>query len=305
MRHFNSVLCAFCILALMLSVPGCKSLEEAARVAGQVIEENPELVKEKDRGKVLTGLKTVSAMMDEIDTQEEIAIGQTMAMRAFGTFGPPCKDPDVARYVAKVGKLVALQSDRPSLPFSFAVVENDAPNALALPGGYIFVTTGLLKRLRSEHELAAILGHEITHIAKRHNLEVILRDRRIASLVDFAQQMDKDVGQYRQFVDLSYDKLTHEGYDKQYEWAADLAGTDYAYRAGYHPEGLLPFLYESINSQGQMRFEVFKTHPDPAVRVAKIKEAIGSLGNYSKMPKLADRYQREALARLTSAQGGL
>ena len=290
-----------CLLGLLAAASllcGCKSLQDVALVGVDILEKNPELVKEEDRETWLQGAKTVKAVLDDIDTGEEIALGQSLAVRAFASFGQPHGDAALARYVSKVGKLVALQSDRPSVPFSFAVVENKEPNALALPGGYIFVSTGLLKTFRSESELAAVLGHEIAHVAEKHGLETTLRDRRISSLVDFGQALDEDAAEYREFVDLAYQKLTTEGYDQRYEWKADLAGTRYALRAGYHPEGLLPFLEASAKPGGARAFEVFKTHPDPRVRIEKIRAYLSGEGDYSALPKLQDRYQKEVLSRL-------
>ena len=277
---------------------GCESFQQVASTTADILEQHPNLVPEENRETWLQGAKTVKALVADIDTGEEIALGQSLAVRAFASFGQPHGDAALARYVSKVGKLVALQSERPSMPYSFAVVENDAPNALALPGGYIFVSTGLLKTFRSESELAAVLGHEVSHVAEKHGLETTLRDRRISSLVDFGEALDENMAQYRQFIDLAYQKLATEGYDQGYEWKADLAGTRYALRAGYHPEGLLPFLEQSAASGGTRAFEVFKTHPDPSVRVKKIRAYLGSQGDYSTLPKLQDRYQREVLSKL-------
>ncbi len=286
------------LVAAAAMLMGCESLEQTVLVGLQIAEVSVDLVEEEDRSTVLSGLRAARAMVEDVDTAEEIAIGQSLAARTFASFGEPYDDPALTRYVARVGKLVALQSDRPSLPFSFAVVENERPNALALPGGYVFVSTGLLKRLGSESELAAILGHEIAHVAEKHGLEVTLRDRRISSLIDFAQELDEDMEEYRQFIDLAYEKLAHEGYDQRYEIRADLAGTRYAYRAGYHPEGLLPFLQESARLGNRLTFEVFKTHPDSRRRMEKIRGHLGTLGDYSGFPRLQDRYRRQVLARL-------
>jgi predicted Zn-dependent protease len=104
------------------------------------------------------------------------------------------------------------------------------------------------------------------------------------------------VANYRQFIDLAYQKLTTEGYDRNYEWKADQAGTEYAFRAGYHPAGLLPVLEQS--REGDLRMERYKTHPDPTVRVAKVEAVLATLGDYSRMPRLADRYRREVTEKL-------
>ncbi|MBS3761912.1 MAG: M48 family metalloprotease [Planctomycetes bacterium] len=286
------------ILLLPFVFTTCEAIKEGVRSSQVILEQNPEILGGEDRTKILKGLDAAHAMITEIDTAEEIAMGQSLAVKAFASFGKPCKDRDLNEYVTRVGTLVALQSDRPSLPYSFAVVENEDPTALALPGGFVFVSTQLLRMLHSESELAAILGHEIAHIAEKHGLEITLRDRRIRSFVDFAAELDEDISQYRQFVDESYNKLAHQGYDQRYEIKADLAGTRYAYRAGYHPGGLLPFLQKSAESNGEIAFEVFKTHPDPNARIDKIRTCLESLGHYQQRPELEERYNREVLQRI-------
>jgi len=278
---------------------GCESMQEALRTAAEVIEENPDLIEdEEDRETWVTGARALKSWVSEIDTAEEIAMGQSLALRAFAGFGRPHPDTRLQNYVAKVGKLVAFQSERPELPYSFAVVQGETPNALALPGGFVFVSTGLLKRLHNESELACVLGHEACHVAQKHGIEIVSRDARITRLVDFGAALDEDVAEYRQFIDRVYQRLTTEGYDHRYEWIADAAGAEYAYRAGYHPGGLLPFLEESLKSAQPLAFEAHKTHPDPALRISKIQSALRGLGDYESLPKLEDRYQREVLAKL-------
>ncbi|MHC4480435.1 MAG: M48 family metalloprotease [Planctomycetota bacterium] len=287
----------FALAAALLLLAGCEQIQRTVATTAEVIEKHPELIgDEEDRGKWLAGARAVKSMVNEIDTREEIGIGQSLAVRAFASFGRPHPDAGLQRYVAQVGKLVALQSERPTLPFSFAVVQSDEPNALALPGGYVFISTGLLARLRGESELACILGHEVCHVAQKHGIEIIGRDRVVAGLVDFGAALEEDVAKYRQFIDLFYEKLTTEGYDRRYEWLADEAGTRYAYRAGYHPGGLLPFLESSRASGVQM--ERYKTHPDPAGRIEKVQAVLRSLSDYAGMPALEGRYQRAVLDRL-------
>ncbi|MCK4282803.1 MAG: M48 family metalloprotease [Candidatus Brocadiae bacterium] len=287
------------LLTAVLLAAGCEQFQQTLDVAADLVEQHPGLIPgEEDRAKWTAGARLAKSLVNEISVREEIGIGQSLALRAFASFGQPYPDEDLQRYVARVGKLVALQSERPSLPYSFAVVQSEKPNALALPGGFVFVSTGLLRRLRSESELACILGHEICHVAQKHGIEIVERDRVISRMVDFGAVLKEDVGEYRQFIDLTYQKLTTEGYDRRYEWIADEAGVRYAFAAGYHPGGLLPFMEESRRSATPMAFEVFKTHPDPGVRIEKIHAVLGALGPYSATPKLAARYQREALAKL-------
>ena len=298
MTHSARMAACLVLTALTAAICGCNNLSEVVETGARIAEANIGEFDEEDRPKVQAGLDAAKSMVGQIDTAEEITLGQSLAARTFASYGKPHPDDALTQYVAKVGKLVALQSDRPSMPFSFVVVEKEEPNALALPGGYVFVSTGLLKELRSESELAAILGHEVAHVAQRHGVEITVRDWRIGSLMNFAEQLDADAAKYREFVDLAYQRLAKEGYDQQYEAKADLAGTLYALRAGYHPEGLLPFLRRSAASGGRLSMENYRTHPDPQVRIAGITRYLQTAGDYSQLPKLEDRYAREVLARL-------
>jgi predicted Zn-dependent protease len=287
------------LLAAVVLGSACENLSDNLERAADIIQEHPELIRdEEDREKWLQGARTVKSFVSEIETPQEVGMGQALAVLAFASFGRPYPDEGLQTYVAKIGKVVAFQSSRPTLPYSFAVVESEEPNALALPGGFVFVSTGLLLRLDSESELACILGHEICHVAEKHGIEIVERDRKIGSVVDFGAVLDEDVAEYREFIDLAYTKLTTEGYDREYETRADKKGTQYAFRAGYHPAGLMPFLEADARSDRPLAFEVFKTHPDPDERIRKLRKTLKSLGGYDSMPRLDARYNREVLDKL-------
>ncbi len=290
-------LCAAMLGATLLS--GCEGMQESLRTAADIVERHPDLIgDEEDREVWLAGARAVRSWVSEIDTAEEIAIGQSLALRAFAGFGPPHPDERLQNYVARVGRLVAMQSERPEMPYSFAVVQSETPNALALPGGFIFISTGLLTRLNNESELAAVLAHEVCHVAQRHGLEIVARDRRMRSLFELGTAIDPDLAAYQEFIDRVYHRLTTEGYDHQYEWMADEAGARYAYYAGYHPGGLLPFLQEAQRAGRPRSFEAHRTHPDPAVRISRIRAVLSELPGYGALPRLEDRYRREVLERL-------
>jgi predicted Zn-dependent protease len=105
---------------------------------------------------------------------QEVEIGRQAAEQARTSIGL-VDDDELQRYVSEVGNRIAASSERPGLPWEFQVVDDPAPNAFALPGGYIFVTRGLMTLLNSEAELAAVLGHEIGHVTARHSVNQISR----------------------------------------------------------------------------------------------------------------------------------
>lgn len=110
--------------------------------------------------------------------EEEIAIGRQIAGNLLGA-APLVKDEGLQKYVNQVGRWVALQSERPDLPWHFGVIESTDINAFAAPGGYIFVTRGLYGLLGSEAELAGVLAHEIGHVIRQHHLKLLQQSRLI------------------------------------------------------------------------------------------------------------------------------
>ena len=107
-----------------------------------------------------------------MSTEQEIAMGTKNYLPAQQQQGGQYTvDPNLTRYVAKVGAKLAAVSDRPELPYEFVVLNNDVPNAWAMPGGKIAINRGLLMHLEDEAQLAAVIGHEIVHAAARHGAQ--------------------------------------------------------------------------------------------------------------------------------------
>ena len=118
----------------------------------------------------VTGQRQLSLVSES----QEIQIGQQASQEAAQSIGL-VEDPALQDYVQRIGAGLAARSERPNLPWSFRVVDDATPNAFALPGGYIFVTRGLLGVVNSEAELASVLGHEIGHVTARHSATQISR----------------------------------------------------------------------------------------------------------------------------------
>jgi predicted Zn-dependent protease len=123
-------------------------------------------------GQVEVQVKNVGKAVKDIDEPEEISIGRDVASRLLGA-APLVPDPGLQRYVNHVGRWLAAQSERPDLPWHFGVLDSPNVNAFAVPGGTIFITKGLLDKMRSEAELAGVLGHEIVHVLRKHQLKAI------------------------------------------------------------------------------------------------------------------------------------
>lgn len=257
-------------------------------------------------GKLLNQTTEAIKKTDEVVTpkseQEELVIGQQWAAMLTGA-APLLADEAVQRYVNRVGRWVALQSERPQLVWRFGVLDSDNLNAFATPGGYVFITKGLLARLDSEAELAGVLGHEIAHVVQKHHLAAIQKGGGIgigAELIskfglsgtEHADASNKLLGGAKEVM--------LRGLDKGDEYEADRMGVVLATRAGYDPYGLPAVLQalESLAADDSTAALLFQTHPAPGARLEKLEEALGEqLDAYAERPQLADRFRAQLGAR--------
>src|SRR5690606_31708209 len=131
-----------------------------------------------DLARVVDNLGNVKTAIVGVDAEEEAAIGFEAAATLLGA-APLLDDDGMQRYVNRVGRWVAMQSERPALSWHFAVIDHPNVNAFAAPGGYVFITRGLLFQLRNEAELAGVLGHEIAHVVQKHHLEALKKQARL------------------------------------------------------------------------------------------------------------------------------
>lgn len=209
--------------------------------------------------------------------QEERRIGNRIAGHFLGAV-KLVPDPALQRYVNLVGNWVAQQGERPSLPWRFGVVDSDDINAFAAPGGYIFVTKGLYRRLADEADLAAVLGHEIGHVIQKHHIKVMQQSQIIAAAAGALGQQFKDEDQLIQSLVGNGAEILARSLDKEAEFEADRVGMILAARAGYDAHAL-PKVLEDIGhvSDKDSRIALlFKTHPRPADRLDHLREAVGN-----------------------------
>src|SRR5687768_8515852 len=122
----------------------------------------------------------------DMPEKEEIALGRELAGRTLGA-APLVNDASLQRYVNRVGRAIAAQTDRPELPWRFGVIDSPSINAFAAPGGVILITRGLYEILDNEAQLAAVLGHEVAHVMQRHHVQVLQSQRRTRGLAGLGQ----------------------------------------------------------------------------------------------------------------------
>jgi len=247
-----------------------------------------------DVNRLLDSAKNVAKATHEIDQNEEIAIGRDLAATLLGA-APLVNDAALQRYVNNVGRWLASQTARPDLPWQFGVLDAPQLNAFAVPGGTVFITRGLLERMKSEAELAGVLGHEIVHVVKKHHLKAIQKGAYTALAGDALQMAlkDKNSAANEKLVSLTKEIYTR-GLDKDDEFEADRVGVVFAARAGYDAYGLPAVLQtlQGMNPQDSGLALMFKTHPAPAARLNALAAKMqATMDAWADQPQLAERFR--------------
>jgi len=253
-----------------------------------------------DINKALDTVKNVGKAVKEIDEPEEIAIGRDVASRLLGA-APLVPNPGLQRYVNHVGRWLAAQTERPDLPWQFGVLDHGNVNAFATPGGTIFITRGLLEKMRNEAELAGVLGHEIVHVLKKHHLKAIQKGAQTALAGEGLSTALKDrAGPARDKLIAFGTEMYTRGLDKSDELEADRLGVVIAARAGYDAYGLPSVLQtlQVMNAQDSALALMFKTHPAPGERLDALGQKMqGILDTYSAQPQLGERFLKQTQRR--------
>jgi beta-barrel assembly-enhancing protease len=250
-----------------------------------------------DIGKGLSTLGHAKDALTQVSEPEEIALGQGIAANLLGS-APLLADAKVQNYVNKVGRWVSLHSERPDLPWTFAVLDDASTNAFAAPGGYIVITRGLLGKLNSEAELAGVLGHEIAHVLRRHHLLALQKSSGMSALKDglsfVLTAKDQDT-RFVKVVDAGTELYTR-GLDKEDEFESDSMGAVLAARAGYDPYALASVL-QTLQRQGKDdagMAMLFRTHPSMADRLQRLEAAMSeSFERLPPLPAIEDRFQHQ------------
>jgi len=229
----------------------------------------------------------------EVSEPEEIQIGDGVTETLLGA-RPLQDDIELQRYVNVVGLWVARQSERPNLPWHFAVNDSDYINAFATPGGNIVITKGMIRVLRNESELAGVLGHEVSHVVRKHHLNAMRKNAAFGLLMQGVQAGSKNQDLVNALAGPTKE-LYARGLDKSDEFEADRMGVVIAARAGYDPWGLPSALQTlaGVNPDDTYVKLLFKTHPAPSARLEKLAVALGT--NFDSMtggPQNNDQFLR-------------
>ena len=250
-------------------------------------------------------LATGRNQFNVMSMQQEVQMGLSSKQEIIEQFQGAVPDAQLQAYLTDLGRRLSqvTEGDSPRLPWSFTLLNSDIPNAFALPGGQVFVTRGLAKRLTNEAQLAGVVGHEIGHVTARHGGERISKQLGFEVIVKGlgagtgSPELEELSGQVAQITLMSYSR------DQEHE--SDSLGVRYMSKLGYNPIGqvqVMELFAKMQAASGSKPSEWTSTHPDPANRVKRLRDEISrSYAATQKDPKYKlneAEYRSKMLGRL-------
>ena len=225
-----------------------------------------------------TNPATGQSQLALISQQQEIEMGRQAHQQVLQSMGA-YDDPELQRYVDAIGRRLASESERPDLPWTFTVLDDPSVNAFAIPGGFIYLTRGILTHMSSEAEMVSVLGHEIGHVTARHSVERMSKAQ-LAQIGLFAGMiLSPEVREYGNLASTGLQVMFLK-FSRDDERQADDLGLRYTNGAGYEPREMAE-MFRTLDrvsaSAGQGRLPNWlATHPAPADRVERIQRAIAA-----------------------------
>lgn len=228
-----------------------------------------------------TGKSSFTAFMS---AEEEMRVGAEEHPKIIAQFGGAYNDPELGFYVARVGAKLASYSEMPDLTFTFTVLNDEKVNAFALPGGYVYITRGLLAIATDEAEMAGVLAHEIGHVTARHTAQRYSATKatniglQVLGVLGSVAGLPTGAGTL-----MSYGaQAALQSYSREHELEADQLGVRYLSRAGYDPDAMTGFFYK-LQAHTKLRadmagqedksedFNIMSTHPLTSERISEAK----------------------------------
>lgn len=247
----------------------------------------------------VTGKQNLALMSQE----QELALGQKSHPQILKQYGA-YNDPELQDYVNRIGQKLVQHSHRPDIKYTFTVLDSPEVNAFALPGGYIYITRGILAYINSEAELAAVLGHEIGHVTARHGVQQYSKAMAtrlgvtLASI--FVPELQTDAGQ--QIMNILGNAML-SGYGREDELEADRLGAEYLARTSYEPGAMIDvigilknqeaFEKERASKEGRkprVYHGVFASHPSADKR---LQQVVAAANRYKRKAEIPKRIYRE------------
>jgi predicted Zn-dependent protease len=237
-----------------------------------------------------------------ISDSEEYYVGRAVAARILGKYKLD-QNPKLTQYVNEVGDTVARKSSRPNpyRGYHFAVLDTQEINAFACPGGTIFITRGLIQTCKDEDQLAAVLAHEVGHVANKDGINSISQARWTQVFTAMGTEAAKQYGGaagnlvtlFEGSIDDVFKTIVVNGYSRKAEETADAAALQELTKAGYNPNAMV-ILLTTMEAKGKGSASgIFKTHPPTSERLAKVKAGVGQTPAESQGEKLrTERFKK-------------
>jgi predicted Zn-dependent protease len=292
--HFRAA--GFLVVAAALLLAGCETvstLTDIGVASGKITESQAESIQKS--------AKAVEKSFEDITPEQEYYIGRAVAAVVLDKYAP-YPEAGANEYLNLLGQSLARASDRPETfgGYHFLILDSDEINAFAAPGGLVLVSRGLLRCADGEDAAAAILAHEITHVAKKHGLQAIKTSRVTAALTSVALTASQTAGSedlaaltstFQDSITDITSTLVNSGYSRALESEADRGAVEILRRVGYDPNALVRMLKVMDKKIKPGGLDFAKTHPDPEDRIKDVEKTLaGKAPPPSPPQKRAARY---------------
>lgn len=207
--------------------------------------------------------------LSNMSDKQEIALGKEINQELLDSAQAKLyRHRSLQNYINEIGQRLAKTSDRPNIPYTFQVIDDDSINAFATMGGYVYINKGLIETADNEAELASVIGHEIGHIAGRHALKQ-MKERAISQGILSAAGLDRSSA-----VQIGVELALSRPNSRQDELEADNFGLENIKRANYAPAGMISFMNKLLKKGGGSLPSFLSTHPATAARIKALQGKI-------------------------------
>ena len=286
------------ILAVPVFICGCQTMEAMTDI-GTSLGKSIGVITKSQAKSISKSSKAVARSFEDFTPEQEYYIGRTVGAVIINKY-KPYHNQIANAYINLLGQTLASASDMPETfnGYHFSILDSDEINALAAPGGLIFITRGMLRCCRNEDAVAAVLAHEIGHVQFKHGLQAIKKSRITSALVTIGTESAKTFGKedlarltatFEDSISDITSTLVNNGYARNFERQADIAAVTILKRVGYDPNGLVNMLKVMDKKLKPGGLDFAKTHPSPASRIADIQKHIG---NYAEVKRPKARQKR-------------
>jgi beta-barrel assembly-enhancing protease len=213
---------------------------------------------------ILRGIQVIQ--LSNMSDRQEVTVGRQINQQLTSREFKIDRDRATTAYINRIGQRLAQESDRPDIPYTFQVIDDNNINAFATMGGFVYVNKGLMAAADNEAELASVIAHEIGHISARHSIKQ-MRQMAIASGVASATGLDGSKA-----VQIGVELALRRPHSRQAEYEADQLGLQTMGRSGYAQSGMVDFMKKLLNKPSPP--SILSTHPATSDRIAAMQQAI-------------------------------